>query len=488
MPERIPYDAMILSAVLKETAGLVGSYIDRIRALDDSTIIVRTREVSLLVSADPRAPRFYPVTSAPKSADVGGFFRLAKDRMENGRIDALEQIGFDRRFRLVAKGHELVVDLMGTRANMTLLGSSGAAGRLRRITPPMEGGPTSLSEAVTLRQGLSKVLMNELDLIGDDDLIAKAEHLSVVYYAGVGAYPFPLASIAAKPMQMAHLGNALEKYYSDVIPQLENEALARTLRGQLESARKARVKSLAQIDEVLDTAGRARKLQTYGELILAYMPEGAAKFETVDYEGSAIEIALDSEKTPVENAARYFSKAKKAKNAAGDLAPKAERTRRELALIEGWLATLPEGVQSVAESARASGMLRDQQPPPEKREVRHEGHRVRETEIDGYVVVWGENATANDFVTTRIAKPNDYWLHVRGAHGSHVVLKTNNKPERVAQEILVKAAKIAAKTSNQKHAMHVPVTVTLAKYVRKPRKSAPGAVTFTNDKTLFVDP
>lgn len=488
MPERIPYDAMILSAVLKETAGLVGAYIDRIRAVDETTLILRTREANLLVSVDPRAPRFYPVVQAPKSAEVAGFFRLVKDRMENGRIEALEQIGFDRRFRLVARGHELVVDLMGTRANMTLLGSSGAAGRLRRITPPTEGGPDSLLEAINLRKGLSKILLAELDLIGADELIAKAGKPAVAYYPEVGAYPFPLATMPAKPMQMAHLGSALEKYYADVIPQLDNEALARTLRGQLESARKARVKSLAQIDEVLDTAKRARRLQTFGELILAFMPEGVATFETVDYEGNAIEIALDSEKSPVENADRYFTKAKKAKNAAGDLAPKADRTRRELALIEGWLATLPDSAGPVFEAAKASGMLREQQPPPEKREVRHEGHRVRETEIDGYVVVWGENATANDFVTTRVAKPNDYWLHVRGAHGSHVVLKTNNKPERVGQEVLIKAAKIAAKTSNQKHAMHVPVTVTLAKYVRKPRKAAPGAVTFTNDKTLFVDP
>jgi predicted ribosome quality control (RQC) complex YloA/Tae2 family protein len=147
-----------------------------------------------------------------------------------------------------------------------------------------------------------------------------------------------------------------------------------------------------------------------------------------------------------------------------------------------------ESDASAIEQARESGLLREQKLPTERKEAAFDGYKVRESEIDGFAVFWGETATANDYVTTRIAKPNDYWLHVRGAHGAHVVLRTNGKPERVPQAVLLKAAAIAAKHSNQKHARHVPVTVTLGKHVRKPRKAAPGAVTFTNDKTLFVDP
>jgi len=478
---------MILSAVLQETAGFVGAFINRVRCFDDHTLLLRTREGDLLVSADPRAPRFYAVMGSRKLVEPSGFFRLVKDRMESGRIDSIEQIGFDRRFKIVAKGHELVVDLMGTRANMTLLGPSGAAGRLRKIAGVVGDGPATLREAVQSGTGLSKTLKAEIAVIGVDALLQKAERAVPVYYRGVGAYPFPLDSISGKPMPMASVSMALEAHYAEMLPRLDADALVRTLRGQLEHARKARAKSLAQIDEVLDTASRARKLQMFGELILAFSPKDVSVFETQDYEGNAVEISLNPEKSPVENAEVYFSKARKAKHAAAELGPKADKVRVELALIEGWLATLEADPNAVATAARESGMLREQA-VPNKREVRHEGYRVRETEIDGYAVLWGENATSNDYVTTRIAKPNDYWLHVRGAHGSHVVLKTNNKPERVSQSAILGAARIAAKNSNQKHAQHVPVTLTLAKYVRKPRKSAPGAVTFTNDKTLFVDP
>jgi len=474
---------MILSAVLEETARLIGVYIDKVRALDDHTLLLRTRIGDLLVSADPRAPRFYLAGRSEKSVEPEGFFRLVKDRLESGRIEAIEQIGFDRRFKVIAKGHELVVDLMGTRANMTLFGPTGAAGRLRKIAGSPPQSPRSLAEALTEGVGLSKVLKSEAALRAD----LLGLKVDPVYYPGSGAYPFALRSVDAKPMPMASMSQALEQHYVEWLPKLDAEATVRTVRGQLELAQRARVKSLEQIGEVLDTAARSRQLQMYGELILAFSPKGVTEFEAEDYDGNAVTISLNSSKTPVENAERYFTKARKAKNAATGLAVKAEQTKSELQLISRWLQLLEGDPVTIAEDARKSGMLREQA-PPEKREVRHEGFRVRETNIEGYTVFWGENATSNDYVTTRLAKPNDFWLHVRGAHGSHVVLKTDNKPDRVPQSAVLSAARIAAKNSNQKHATHVPVTLTLAKYVRKPRKSAPGAVTFTNDKTLFVDP
>ena len=486
MPERIPFDALILQGVLLEATRLVGAHIDKVRQLDDLTLIIHTRVGSLLISCDARAPRAYLATD--RGSSPSGFASLVHDRMSGGRIDRIEQLGFDRRFVVAAKGCELVADLVGTRANLTLIGPQGALGRLRRVSPPSGDAPKTLGEALSSSQGLSKALSAELDLIGAEALLVKSQTSQPVYYSSVGAYPCPLEHISKPAVPMASLSQALEKHFNDLIPTLDAEALRQTLRGQISQALRARQKTLTQIDEVLDTAGRARKLQMFGELILAYSPTGVDKLVTADYEGNPVEIDLNPDKTPPENADRYFRKAKKAKKAAQDLIPKAERMRREIAEIEALADTVEDNPADAAARARTLGMLREQQLPPDKRVVAHEGHRVRETEVEGFPVFWGETATANDYVTTRIAKPNDYWLHVRGAHGSHVVVRTNNKPDKVPPEVLRRAAMIAAKHSNQKHAQHVPVTVTLAKHVRKPRKAAAGAVTFSHDKTLFVDP
>ena len=487
MPDRIPFDAMILRAVLEEAGDFVGARIDRVSFPDDNMLILSTREGDLLISVNPQAPRAHRYMGKLSKNVPTGFMKLLKSKLEGQIIESIEQLGFDRRFLIAAGDFELVVDLMGTKSNLTLIGPSGAIGRFRKIIPPPETTRT-FKEAIQNRSGISKTLSNEIEATSDHEVILKAEKPNPVYYPDIGAYPFELASISAKPMPMRSLSGALQTYYSDYLPKLQSSALANTLRGQLKSAIKSRTASLAQIEEVLDTAKRSRRLQMFGELILAFAPTDSEYLETVDYEGNKISIPLNPESSAVENAERYFRKAKKAKNAAAELGPKAEKIRTELILLDGWLQTVDDNPDEVAQAARSQGLLREQQPPPEKRIQKYEGFRVRETEIDGFAIFWGENATANDYVTTRIAKPNDLWLHVRGAHGSHVVIRTlKNKPD-VPPQVLKAAAVIAVKNSGQKHASHVPVTYTHAKYVRKPRKSAPGAVIFTNDRTLFVDP
>jgi predicted ribosome quality control (RQC) complex YloA/Tae2 family protein len=257
--------------------------------------------------------------------------------------------------------------------------------------------------------------------------------------------------------------------------------------------------SLAQLEEVLDASSRSRELQMQGELILAYatsIEPGATFLEAQNYDGNPITISLHPELTPLENADRLFEKARRAKGSSASVQEKAARMRSEIALMQDLIekakaAGSEDAVQQVeAEAVEQKVLPRKQVPPTKRREAKpHQGFRVREIVAPGgETVMWGLNATSNDYVSTRVAKPNDLWFHVRGGAGSHVLLRTGNQPDRVQRESLVFAAKIAAKNSNQKHAKHVCVSYALAKYVRKPRKSAPGLVTMTQEKTMFVDP
>ena len=118
-----------------------------------------------------------------------------------------------------------------------------------------------------------------------------------------------------------------------------------------------------------------------------------------------------------------------------------------------------------------------------------QGHRIKRfTTPDGYEILIGESATANDFLTLRLASPNDLWLHVRASTSSHVVIKTRGKPDLIPKSVVDQAARLCAKHSSQKHSSLVPVDVTLKKYVRKPRGADPGSADYRNEKTLEVDP
>jgi predicted ribosome quality control (RQC) complex YloA/Tae2 family protein len=78
-------------------------------------------------------------------------------------------------------------------------------------------------------------------------------------------------------------------------------------------------------------------------------------------------------------------------------------------------------------------------------------------------------------------------MHAAQAAGAHVVLRwpgPGNPPARDLRE----AATLAALHSKARTSGSVPVDWTLRKYVRKPRKSAPGKVLAERVETLFVEP
>ncbi len=97
----------------------------------------------------------------------------------------------------------------------------------------------------------------------------------------------------------------------------------------------------------------------------------------------------------------------------------------------------------------------------------------------------GKNAANNELLTFSHTKPNDIWLHVRGAAGSHCVLKGTTLHNLVA---IRQAAEIAAWYSGAKHSALVPVIYTLKKYVRSGKKLAAGQVIVEREEVLLVKP
>lgn len=86
-----------------------------------------------------------------------------------------------------------------------------------------------------------------------------------------------------------------------------------------------------------------------------------------------------------------------------------------------------------------------------------------------------------------MADPNDWWFHVRGVPGSHVVLRarSDRAPER---DTLKQAAAVAAYHSKAKTGGVVPVACTQARYVTKPRGAKPGTVHIRKETILKVRP
>ena len=122
-----------------------------------------------------------------------------------------------------------------------------------------------------------------------------------------------------------------------------------------------------------------------------------------------------------------------------------------------------------------------------RRDYRPRDPKFWEYELDGgFRVYAGKTDDDNDQLSLRFADPNDYWFHVKGMPGSHVILRVNDEePDRAT---LKAAASIAAYHSKARGGGTVTVNMTQAKNVSKPRGAKPGTVTIRRESTIKVKP
>lgn len=99
----------------------------------------------------------------------------------------------------------------------------------------------------------------------------------------------------------------------------------------------------------------------------------------------------------------------------------------------------------------------------------------------------GRTDADNDRLSLHVAAPNDWWFHVRGMPGSHVILcaRTDKTPNPATFK---SAAAIAAYHSKARSGGWVAVACTQARYVTKPKGAKPGTVSIRKEKVYKVKP
>ena len=106
---------------------------------------------------------------------------------------------------------------------------------------------------------------------------------------------------------------------------------------------------------------------------------------------------------------------------------------------------------------------------------------------EGWTVLAGRTDADNERLTFEVARPADFWFHVRGMPGSHVILK-GPEGENPGRALLERAAAIAAYHSKARSAGIVPVSCTRARDVTKPRGAPSGTVAIRKERIFKVRP
>lgn len=107
---------------------------------------------------------------------------------------------------------------------------------------------------------------------------------------------------------------------------------------------------------------------------------------------------------------------------------------------------------------------------------------------DGFIVLVGRTAADNDALSLKLAAPRDFWFHVAGESGSHVVVRNPAKLERLPRETRQFAAALAAGYSKARQGGNVAVHCATVADLSKPRGARPGKVTLRRFATTRVRP
>lgn len=260
----------------------------------------------------------------------------------------------------------------------------------------------------------------------------------------------------------------------------------------LQNERNKLTLKLKKLQKDLDNAANLDKFQLYGELLMAHLyqfEKGMKEVTVTNYyseNGEQITIPLSVRKTPVENAQSYYTKYNKAKNALVMVKEQIEKTEDEIQYFEMLMAQVhqasPSDIEEIREELAEQGYLKMRTSKRKKKPTKPTPEQF--VSSSGIPISVGKNNKQNDYLTFKIAKKTDIWLHTKDIPGSHVVIHSNEPDDKT----LFEAATLSAYFSKARESSSVPVDYTEIRQVKKPSGAKPGFVIYFEQKTLFVTP
>jgi predicted ribosome quality control (RQC) complex YloA/Tae2 family protein len=242
---------------------------------------------------------------------------------------------------------------------------------------------------------------------------------------------------------------------------------------------------------------RAEEFRRQGELILANIGTlrrvGDALFLIDLYhpDQPEIEIFGDANLTPQQVAENLFRNYQRARRGRQAIAKRIQESMKELARKRRIAATIADAAMetdlaaAVAPLAPAIKPAHKQKPDQTPKTPGVSLRRYLSS--DGYEILVGRSDASNDYLTFRIGKSTDIWLHAADYPGPHVLIR-NPTRTAVPQKTLLEAAQLAAFFSKARGETTAAVRYSERKNVTRPKNAKPGLVLLTHFKTIMVSP
>lgn len=272
----------------------------------------------------------------------------------------------------------------------------------------------------------------------------------------------------------------------------KSSSLRKIIQARLE---KAQNKMSKLREELLESSDR-EKYKVYADLIQSNLHaiEKGTKVVLLqnfyDPEMKELSVPLDEKLGAVENAQKYYKKYSKLKTASQLLNTQIAETEEEISYLEHVIVSLENSTElyeldEIRNELALEGYISI---------ISKSGKKQRDIiskplhfiSSDGFSIFVGRNNRQNELLTMKTSKKEDFWLHVKGIPGSHVIIRTEGRS--ITDKTLEEAAVIAAWYSKVRNSSNVEVDYTQRKYVWKPKNSKPGFVQYSNQSTVVVTP
>jgi predicted ribosome quality control (RQC) complex YloA/Tae2 family protein len=444
---------------------LKGRLFGKIFLLSKSTLAIDFRLPEyLFISLEPNSPRIYLFKRKikeleRKSINPSGFVLLLRKKLSNATLQSLEKVENERilKFYFAVRNelgeiekYTLVAQLTGRSANLILLDSKDFIIDSLRETEIATKYEVPVREAQPIRHDV----------------------------------PFPKGDLET-------LSEALDVYYQ----QLESDRLftqqAKSAQQKVKKEIAKREKLITKLNEDLDNHGDADSWKRLGDLLLSNLANAVRIDDTVlvvdyfDDETPTIEIEVDRNLSLPAASEKFFKRYTKARNAKEELTKRLEsidieiqKLKNEQAELESAILEKNLGTFAPKEIAVANS---------KKKEPETLKYARKFVSTEGYEILVGKAAKDNDFLTFRVAKSFDLWLHAADYTGSHVIVRNPNKGE-IPNQTLIEAARFAAFYSQAREQPKVAVHYTQKKFVNKPKGAVAGLASLSSFKTILVEP
>lgn len=419
----------------------------------------------LLCSAHDETARLHLVhRSLPNPPTPPSFCQLLRARIQGARIDGIRHLAGDRIVRVDLMSRDgpvsLIAELFGKHADLLFLDAEERVLATIRHNKDRIGQTycaPSPAPSRSLSQGIDKAPPTPPS----------------------DAEPFPLSA-------------KLETLYREREAELSHLTQVRERESVLRKSLKKHLRRMAALRRDLDQAAKYEPYARYGELLkanLGSLKKGLTTVTVVDYYDDTLPeltIPLDPTKAPQANMDTYFAKYRKFVSAQREISPRVVAIETEVQQLQAELDAIKNGTWQPptfdGHSAPCSTTRTDRRRAAVEE---RRGPFRRFVSSDGLQIFVGRNARENDELTFGLAKSEDLWLHAHAVPGSHVVVRLE-KGTDPPPETLRDAATLALLYSDLKKSGKGEVIYTRRKWVRKAKGQAPGAVTVTQEKALYV--